>query len=887
MKKRTFRGRPVALAVASAFGATLMVGLSSTAALAQEKIERIEITGSAIKRSISDETPLPVTIIEVKTLRETGVTSVEEAMTRITASQSSLGSNGAIGSGTGGKAVADLRALGSNKTLILLNGRRLASFGFDAASVDLNAIPLAVVERIEVLRDGASAIYGTDAIGGVINFITKSNFDKGELALEASQPQIQGGATRRFTLTKGVGNLNADGYNFWASYDAHTQEVVTALQRKFGETGVIPGKVNKTSGTTFPANWSQLSGLAGNPTRATGCNPPGSLPLAATTCRFDYTSQIDIVAPTNTDTLMGRGSFKLGSHVASLEALHTENMNSTRIAPDPITGNTMPTTSPFFPAAADPTQPISVNWRMMPGGKRANQNDSSMDRAVATLNGSLSKTWDYNAGLFWTQSKVAEKLTDGYISTPLIRAGLAAGTLNPFADPTPAQVALIQAAKIIGTSATGKGTTSGGDFRVSGEVFDLPGGKLGLSAGVEMRNEKYKSDTDDAIVTAALGLGRGVAHTAGNRDVKAITLEAVVPVHKMLEFQLAVRTDSYSDFGRTTNPKVGFKFRPVESFMIRGSKNRGFRAPTLDDLHGPQQVTFSGNAYDDPLLCPGGVVNAAAGGIATRDCGQQVQANIGGNPNLKPETSESHTYGFVLQPTKDLQFSIDYWNIELKSTIIAFPETAVMDGNLVNRIFRCNTLSAAVQATLDRCSGLFANSNAIGFIDTLTSNAGLVKTNGIDLTGSYAFNAGAIGRIALTYNGTRVNSYKYQNTPLDPLRENVGIYADANPVFRWQHGIGVNHQLNNFSTWVIVSNKSGYIDQNAGGEGNSVPSYTLVDLTTTYTGFKGFSLTAGIKNLFNQDPPFSNQASTFQVGYDPRYTNPIGRAYFLRGSYQF
>jgi iron complex outermembrane recepter protein len=210
-----------------------------------------------------------------------------------------------------------------------------------------------------------------------------------------------------------------------------------------------------------------------------------------------------------------------------------------------------------------------------------------------------------------------------------------------------------------------------------------------------------------------------------------------------------------------------------------------------------------------------------------------------------------------------------------------------MNTNDLTRIFRCNTLTAAVQNTLDRCSGLFAGSNAIGFINTLTDNVGATKTNGFDIAGSYTYNAGAVGRFALNYNGTRINSYKFQRNPADPFTENVGNSGDTNPVFRWQHLIGVNHQLNNFSTWLIVRNKSGYSDQNAGGEDNHVPAYTVADLSVTYTGFKGFTLTGGIKNVLNQDPPFSNQAVTFQVGYDPRFTDPIGRAYFFRGSYLF
>lgn len=865
---------------------------ASTLVMAQEKIERVEITGSAIKRSIAAETALPVTIIDVKALRESGVTSVEEAMNTLASNQTSLGSSQAIGAGTGGKAAANLRGLGSNKTLVLLNGRRLASFAFDSASVDLNAIPLAAVERIEVLRDGASAIYGTDAIGGVINFITKRNFDTGEVAFELTLPREDGGGESRWSLAKGFGNLDRDGYNFWASVDSKRQDAVAAVERKFANTGVRLDKgMSLTSSTTFPGNFVQTQAattISGNPTRAAGCAPPFSLPLAATTCRFDYAAMIDIVAPTETQTLMARGNFKLGSSLAAIEVLHSDNRNVARVAPDPVTGITMTPASPFFPTTypgIDPATNITAGWRMMPAGRRTNEAITSSDRVVATLAGSWT-AWDYNAGLFWTQSKARDGSIDGYVNAGAIKAGVLAGTLNPFGAPTAAQQTLIDAAKMIGTAATAKGSTSGADFRVSGEVFNLPGGKIGVSAGIEARNEKYRNDTDDAFVMAVPSMGRDAYHASGSRDVRALTLEAALPITKQFELNLAARRDNYSDFGSTTNPKIGFKFQPFKVFMLRGSANEGFRAPTLDELHGPQSITFSANAYDDPVLCPGGVVNVAAGGVAPRDCGMQVQAQLGGNPALKPETSKTRTLGIVLQPTSDMQFSLDYWNIDMAQQIAAFPETAVMADPVkyASRILRCNTLSAAVQANLTACQGGYANGPGIGYIVTLSDNLGAVKTNGFDLGASYAFKTDRFGRFALTYSGTRVNSYKYQNSPDDPMKENVGIYQDASPVFRWQHVIGVNHTMANWSTQLIIRNKSGYTDQDPA---NSVSSYTLTDLLATYSGFKGLTLTAGIKNLLNVDPPFSNQGNTFQVGYDPRFTDAIGRAVFLRGSYSF
>ena len=888
-KNPQFRRSAVATSVLLAMGASAFL---ASAVHAQSSLDKVTVTGSAIKRSISDESSLPITIIDAKELRESGVTSVEEAMSMLSSNQSSLNSNKSIGSATGGKAAADLRGLGSNKTLVLLNGRRLASFAFDAASVDLNAIPLAAIERIEVLRDGASAIYGTDAIGGVINFITKRNFQGAEVGIEVTAPQTSGGRESRVTVSGGMGSLDKDGFNVWAALDRRTQAALAASERDFARTGVILDKeLNKTSGTTFPGNFTQGS-IAGNPTRAAGCVPPNSLPLASTTCRYDYTAAIDIVAPTETTTATARANFKLGTNTVSLEALHSENKNTAYVAADPVTGITMPPSSPFYPktyAGLDTTKNITVGWRMVPAGRRTNMAESSSDRFVATIAGAFGE-WDYDAGAYWTQSKASDGGIDGYVNAGKIKAGVLSGVLNPFGEQSAAGLAMIQDAKMIGNAATGKGTTSGLDFRLNGEVFTLPAGRVAVSIGAEVRKETYQNDTNDDYVLNVPSMGRDAFHATGDRNIAALMLEATVPVTKQLELQLALRRDQYSDFGSTTNPKIGFRYQPTPTIMVRGSANTGFRAPTLDDLYGPQSITFSANDYDDPVLCPGGVANAAKGGLASRDCGQQVQAKIGGNPNLKPETSTTSSLGIVLQPSKSLQLSLDYWKIALKDQISAFPETAVMSDPVkyASRIIRCNTLPIALQDTLTACEAGYNNGPGIGYIMTLSDNLGAVNTDGFDLAASYAFQAGAMGNFTLSYNGTLVNSYQYQNSPTDAFKENVGIFQDVSPVFKWQHVIGVNHKMGAFSTQLTLTNKSSYKDQDVGqttiGE---VPSYTLTNLSTTYTGVKGMSLTVGVKNLFNATPPFSLQGVTFQQGYDPRYTDPLGRSLFVRGSYKF
>ncbi|MDH4288209.1 MAG: TonB-dependent receptor plug domain-containing protein, partial [Aquincola sp.] len=261
-----------------ALGGALMVPAASQA----QDTQRIEITGSAIKR-INAETALPVTVIQTEDLARQGVTTVEQAVQRLASNQSNFGMSAAIGGTTGSKSEADLRGLSgplgtnANKTLVLLNGRRLANHAFDAAAVDLNAIPLAAIDRIEVLRDGASAIYGTDAIGGVINFILKRNFTGAEISAEVMRPEAGSpGSTSRGSVAAGFGSLASQGFSVVATLDFRKQTALKAEDRKFGSTGILGTTradiTNGTSGTAFPGD---VDGF--EPSGPT-CAPPFSVP---------------------------------------------------------------------------------------------------------------------------------------------------------------------------------------------------------------------------------------------------------------------------------------------------------------------------------------------------------------------------------------------------------------------------------------------------------------------------------------------------------------------------------------------------------------------------------------------------------------------------------
>jgi iron complex outermembrane receptor protein len=894
----------------------VLVGLGTvTSAMAQQTLERVEITGSAIRRSISDEGALPITVVKVDDLRQQGVTSVEGILELLSASQSSSPGTNSIGSSTGGAAYANLRALGSNKTLVLLNGRRMTSFAFDANAVDLNSIPFAVIERVEVLRDGASAVYGTDAIGGVINFITKSNFRGGQIVAEMTKPSKDGGKKEGGSVTFGFGDLETDKFNFWASIDSRRQERVRALDRDFAKTGIIPSRgVNGNSGTTFPGNFTgsfivpvSANFPTGRETRsfnttAPNCAPPLSLvnPTNANACVFDFSSTIDIIPAVKQNTVAARMAIKIADdHVLTFEGLSTDNKNTSRVAPDPVTGITINPGNPAYPTGVpnlDTTKPINVGWRMVPAGPRTNESNSAAKRAVADLSGVIA-SWDYRLGAMLSRSTASDAAADGYVSAPFVRAQVAAGNLNPFRDATATELAVIEQAKRRGVFGYASGETKGVDVRASRDLFALPGGSAAIALAAEFRKENYRFDTNDSVVTSIPSAGRSINHKGGDRDVKAYGGELLLPVWKNVEVQLAIRTDDYSDAGKSTNPKVGIRFQPIKEVVLRGSYNTGFRAPGLDDLYAPQTVTFSSGAKNDPILCDAnGKAIGSLGGVQSRDCGLQPQVQNGGNVNLKPEKSKTFTVGAAFEPIKDLTFSIDYWNISLRDQINVLPlDTIIADPTRYAANFvRCNTLPLAVQNTLNRCSGLDNNSPAIGYIIQTNDNIGKIKTKGFDLTAGYNMKLGGFGALSLAYEGTYVRSYKYQTNPSDPFKENVGIYSDGSPVFKWKHNLSAAWALDNFGARMSLRHQSGYRDQNdpstvVGGPSyyGDVSAYTLVDLSGTYKFNKMTSVTVGVKNLFDTDPPFSNQSNRSQRGYDPRYTDPLGRSLFVRAAYGF
>ncbi|WP_457426196.1 TonB-dependent receptor plug domain-containing protein, partial [Roseateles sp. P5_E7] len=426
-----------------------VLALAATSALAQDaqRLERIEITGSSIKR-IDAETAVPLTIVTRESIDKSGASNVQELVDRLS---SNNGGGRSLGESIGdsaatGQTGASLRGLGRERTLVLLNGRRLAIYPFAGAGVDLNAIPLAAIERIEILRDGASSTYGSDAIGGVINFITRKDFRGGDFTIGYEQPQDTGGKVTSVQGGVGFGDLAKDKFNLLGTFSYQKYDVIRAADREFAKTGNRPDiGVVKSSGNTFPANaynattGAYIPGVAKFPT----CVPPDSFPGAAN-CRYDYTSKIDIVPASKRYGGLLRATTELSSdHLLFAELSYSKNeiiLGSSQ-TPSSTTGRDdylYPAGGKYYPTAAVDASSsagyrgdLVIAWRMVDGGQRLTKVTNDMTRALVGAEGTMAG-WDYKVGLMKATSKASEDFLSGNFSdTELVRV-LKTGNVNPF-----------------------------------------------------------------------------------------------------------------------------------------------------------------------------------------------------------------------------------------------------------------------------------------------------------------------------------------------------------------------------------------------------------------------------------------------------------------------
>ena len=875
-------------------------------------VTKVVITGSNIKRSLS-EGALPVQVLKREDIERAGVTNAEQLLNTISANANgsyNMSANQADGflSSTGshnsGASSANLRGLGAANTLVLLNGRRLATHGLNGSSVDLNSIPLAAIERVEVLKDGASAIYGTDAIGGVINFILRQNYEGVEVAGSGDITQHGGGNIYNASLLFGKGSLDKDGFNTVTSLAYDQSQALKGSQRSF-QNGNQPdrGLSADTTGTPFATQQLPTFSLPGSTAKYSYANllalqgKCGTYPhmMAYPTalwdnvsrdksCSYDYGADWALMQPVKHLNLVSRTTFKLNEdNTAYLEVTASRTDATDQYTPQQLTGGSgflYPAGGPYYQDLSayipgyDNTKDIKLRWRCMECGLREEATLSTTYRVLGGIEGS-SHGWDYKLGVSAAGSKSDATLVSGYFDTAKMQAALMTGLINPWLAPGATQTAaamdLIKQASVTGPLYNGKTSLLQADGNVSGELMQLPAGPLAASLGTDVRRESYNFGANEYASNSVYAATSDPALPQVSRTVTAVFAELNVPIVKGLESQLALRTDHYSDFGSTTNPKVALRWQPVDSLLFRGSWNKGFHAPGFEQLYAGQTPTNLNNPAPDPQLCPKHPGDPAY-------CAVNWDYRVGGNPNLKPETSRQSSLGMVLAPTNNISASLDYWQIKRANRILT-PSPEVLLANFPQYVIR------KADGTIDYIQ------------DTLT-NIATDKTKGVDLSMKLA-TAIAGDKVVFNLDGTYMISHATQNTAADPVYEYVGQFGDPNNGYedlflRWRHTASVTWTHGAWTGTLTEQFSSGYKDEAPAGTAPpgfnpDVASYSLFNLGVSYTGMKNTTFTVTVKNLFDKEPPFSahNVDDVAGAGWDARVGQPRMRSILLAMKYKF
>ncbi|GAB3458222.1 TonB-dependent receptor [Massilia terrae] len=901
----------------------------------QEKMERVTVTGSSIKR-IATENALPLTTYKAEELEAQGLTTMSEvAVSLVTAS-----TNEPVGGGGSGTMI-NMRGLNSNRTLVLLNGRRLPNESIGDATVNVDVIPMSAIDRVEVLRDGASSIYGTDAIAGVVNFITKRTYTGVKLIASDVKPERKGGGEQpRASIIAGKGELQKDGWNVYTALDVQKRH---SLMQKDRPEIWDPATIVALGGTQFttntsgssasPANFTvynngKATSTTGNPYWATGCtsNYASQYSLASTkskntTCVLDPTIYPQLLPEAAQSTLLTKASLRHGEDgVLSVEMLNTVSYIDALNPPQTFGANVdysalnpgvrlplmitksskwYPGNAGGVPAVSGVTgQDLALTWSMDEAGPAITDDRQHTNRIVVNDEG-LVAGWDYRLGLNVSQSRRDVGWKSNFFSTPGIYQGVANGTLNPFGVQDSAGKTYLDSIREDGkTYRSAKVKYYGADFNLSRSLYELPGGSLALAFGGDLHRESYRDNTDMVadLVTYKVSGSPG-ASAGGGRNVGALYAEVDAPVTKTLDLTGAVRVDRFSDFGSTVNPKISARWEASKKVMLRATASTGFRAPTLPELYGtPRVLTPSTNRWDDPLLCPSATPSVPNTGTLNPKyanlnldpatvCNTRLTTLTGANPNLQPEKSKTFTAGIVIEPIKNSMVSFDFWDVRMKGTIAQMTEDTIFS----NPAKYANLFVRNPDGTLQ-------------YIDVSRMNLGGLHTQGIDVGANYVYPTATMGKFGVALDGTYVRKYETQTESGGAWNDSVGQpgalatggTSSNTYVFRWKSNLRFSWSYKDFGAQLTQSYTSHYIDTNAlptqqPGQPfyNVISPYKIYNLSTNYKFSKNFRLSFGVNNLRDVNPPLSNQRLSSRVVFARNIAKPIGRTYVLKGEYTF
>jgi iron complex outermembrane recepter protein len=870
----------------------------------EAEAERVVVTGTNINSG--DSPPfVPETIFNREAVERSGSRSLGDFFQSLPQNSGpTFTENQNESLAPGGAAVA-LRGLGPDATLVLINGRRVAPYPFAqngiTAFVDLNSIPLAAIRQIDILRDGASAIYGTDAIAGVVNVRFLEKYDGAMVTVGYGNTTDTDTSEYRSSLITGYSDerrgtelvLVADYFHREALFQTDRYFSESIDQRRQGGSSFLSSVANP--GTVFDP-------VTGDPLRVPA-NSDGTPEVSEFTPgrnRFDRAPFQPLVPETERFGFATRVKVRLAPAVDLFTEFGYRNTFTTQqLAPAPIEGDVenieVPAANPFNPFGAD----VVFRYRVTEAGPRVDEIDSDFYRAVTGINVHLPGHWGLETALLFSQTDT-ELQGFNNLSRSAVLAALAdtnpATSFNVFgAGNNVNNPATIQSF-LVTTTRNGKSGLFGADAKMNGPLFSLPAGDLLTAFGMDYRHEDLEDHFDPLSASGGV-IDLNSTSASGDRDIIAGFAEFYAPIvsnamaipgiHK-LEAQFALRAENYSDFGSTVNPKVGLAWQPIPDWLlVRASWSTGFRAPSLVQSS-TGSVTFSQELRDTTRFAVTG---------APEDESQSLQILSGGNPNLDSEDSENFSAGFVLTPPRlpGLTLSADYFQIEIEKSIASLDPQFILD----NESDFPGLVVRAPASASDIALGIPGN---VLLVNTSFQNLGFIQVKGIDSTLEYITPKTPAGTFSLRLNAAYMHSFEQQSSEGEPVRELVGTFVRPQWRGRAQFGwrIGGFEAITTFnyidsyedlpadrtvdySTTVDVlleyrfakAERRVTAESKADGGKNTVESITETPRRRRW--LEGLAVRAGVRNIFDDPPPFANNTA----GYPAALEDPRQRFVFI------
>ncbi|EHR72323.1 outer membrane cobalamin receptor protein [Burkholderiales bacterium JOSHI_001] len=975
MLKRT----PISSAALLALSALVAVP-----ALAQDG-QRVEITGSNIRRAQA-ETASPVQIISKQEIEQSGKGNVAEYLQTLTADgQGSVPFTYGRGFSGATSAGISLRGLGANATLVLVNGRRMASavLADDAqrSYVDLNQIPLEAVDRVEVLKDGASSIYGSDAVAGVVNIILKKGFSGTTLKATYGRSGDNDGGEPRVALTHGFGDLAKDGFNVLLNAEIGKKNAIYYRDRvgrgsvgvsaigqpqwgfnpndgptnnigRAGGNGTIPVNpdgtpVNNVADGSFignvrnPAtnNYYSRGNAAGVGFSAQGaaaaaaaqayCLANANLPQnnaanIGNACLMDTRQAVNQIQPEHqTGSLFARITKQINADTEGFLELGYYRSKSTvdALPPNPAGGVNTPGGTVLSQAATalgidHPDNPYfgvgAARLRYQPLfdiGPSATKSSSHSWRVATGVRGTMG-AWDYDSGLVWSESEqqdISTKLINWRVKNALLNptagnvatavafspayAALPAGTFWRIGENARLNPQAVYNALLAEKQRTGDSRQVAADLKLSRELGRLEGGPIGLAMGAEVRHETNKLPFYDG-----LGDYIGLSLTAyeGRRDIFAAFGEVLLPVTKQLELNAALRFDRYSDAGNSITPKLGLKWRPTGDLALRGTFSRGFRAPSSTENSLSSIAAFGGPSVDDNARCAALTAAGVAPATVASTCRNLAVTFVQrGNPDLKPEKSESFTLGMVWDVTPKTSLTADLWQIKRKGLPVTEDAQSAIDAGRYVR---------------DPATGIAAGDpGAILNAFVVFQNSDRSLTRGLDLEMKHRWDLGnGMGKVTGTLNWTHLMTQRVV-TASGVVHDYAGTHGNCDitncigspkdkitVAATWDTGawrLGTNVNFRGGMKYVFEKSDTDCMQTLANGDpfpsGCRLASFTTVDVSAAYKLGKNTEVFGSIANVFNRVPPpdFETYGA---IGYNPLdYSGAIGRFFRIGLKHSF